>query len=210
MGVAEAADQGSLRRPGYRRSAGTPRGEARRRELLDRVVDDLAVNGLVDFSLRRAARAAGTTHKVLLYHFDGAEDLLRQAIWQLRQRRIANSLAAAGAAQPQTLAARIRAVWPALLGEESRVLDQAIGLTMYDPVRYGELGRGASQQYLPALLSICPPQWPDQRKLEVSEMILATLRGFLIDWLTSGNATGAEAGFEALTRALEREEAARD
>src|SRR5712675_1126883 len=68
-------------RAGYRRSTGSPRGEARRRELLDRVSDDLAVNGLVDFSLRRAARAAGTTHKVLLYHFDGAEDLLAQAIF---------------------------------------------------------------------------------------------------------------------------------
>jgi hypothetical protein len=79
---------------------------------------------------------------------------------------------------------------------------------MYDPVRYAELGRGASQQYLPSLLSICPPQWPDQRKLELAEMILATLRGFLIDWLTSGNTTGVEAGFEALARALDREEAA--
>jgi len=79
---------------------------------------------------------------------------------------------------------------------------------MYDPVRYAELGQGASQQYLPSLLSICPPQWPDQRKLEVAEMILATLRGFLIDWLTSGNTTGVEAGFEALARALDREEAA--
>ena len=88
------------------------------------------------------------------------------------------------------------------------MLDQAIGLMMYDPVRYAELGRGASQQYLPSLLSICPPQWPDQRKLEVAEMILATLRGFLIDWLTSGNTTGVEAGFEALARALDREEAA--
>ena len=39
-------------------------------------------------------------------------------------------------------------------------------------------------------------------------MILAALRGFLIDWLTSGNTTGVEAGFEALTRALEREETA--
>ena len=64
-------DDGSTGRAGYRRSTGSPRGEARRRELLDRVTDDLAVNGLVDFSLRRAARAAGTTHKVLLYHFDG-------------------------------------------------------------------------------------------------------------------------------------------
>ena len=204
-----AADDGAPGRAGYRRSAGSPRGEARRRELLERVSDDLAVNGLVDFSLRRAARAAGTTHKVLLYHFAGADDLLAQAIFQLRERRIGNALAAIAAGPDgQSLAQRVRAIWPALLGEESRVLDQAIGLTMYDPARYGRLGRGASQQYLPTLLSICPPQWPGPRKLEVAEMILATLRGFLIDWLTSGNATGVEAGFEALARALEREEAA--
>ena len=210
MGAAEAADQGSLRRPGYRRSAGTPRGAARRRELLDRVVDDLAVNGLVDFSLRRAARAAGTTHKVLLYHFDGADDLLQQAVRELRNRRIVNALTAVDQAQPQTLAARVRAIWPALVGEESRVLDQAMGLVMYDPDRYAELGRGASQQYMPALLSVCPPDWPERRKIEVAEMILAALRGFLIDLLTSGNISGVEAGFEALARALDREEAASD
>src|ERR1700748_37881 len=116
-------------RAGYRRSAGSPRGEARRRELLDRVTDDLAINGLVDFSLRRAARPASTTHKVLLYHFDGAEDLLAQAIFQLRERRIGNALAAIAAGpEGQTLAQRIRAVWPALLGEESRVLGHAIRL----------------------------------------------------------------------------------
>src|ERR1700749_463983 len=92
-------------RAGYRRSAGTPRAEARRRELLDRITDDLAVNGLVDFSLRRAARAAGTTHKVLLYHFDGADDLLAQAIFQLRERRIGNALTAIAAGpEGQTLA----------------------------------------------------------------------------------------------------------
>jgi AcrR family transcriptional regulator len=204
-------DDGTPGRAGYRRSAGSPRGEARRRELLGRITDDLAVNGLVDFSLRRAARAADTTHKVLLYHFDGADDLLAQAIFQLRQRRIGNALAIVAAGpEGQTLADRVRSVWPALVGEESRVLDQAIGLMMFDPVRYAELGRGASQQYLPSLLSICPPDWPEQRQLEVSEMILATLRGFLIDWLVSGNMTGVEAGFEALARALEREEAARE
>jgi len=202
------ATDGSLRRPGYRRSAGSPRGEARRRELLDRVTDDLAVNGLVDFSLRRAARAAGTTHKVLLYHFDGADDLLRQAIWQLRERRIGNALAAIAARPEQTLAERVRAVWTTLLSEESRVLDQAIGLMMYDSARYAELGRGASQQYLPALLSICPERWPDERKVEVAELILAAARGFLIDRLTSGGDAGAEAGFAALARALDREEAA--
>ena len=198
-------------RAGYRRSAGSPRGEARRRELLDRVTEDLAVNGLVDFSLRRAARAAGTTHKVLLYHFDSADDLLQQAIFRLRDRRIdrALAIAAAGPGRP-TLAAWVRAVWPILVSGEARVLDQAIGLAMYDPDRHAELGRGASKQYLPSLLSICPEHWSGARKLEVAEMILATLRGFLVDWRTSADADGIAAGFRALIRALEREEAAEE
>jgi AcrR family transcriptional regulator len=201
---------GGAERAGYRRSAGSARGEARRRELLARVVDDLAVNGLVDFSLRRAARAAGTTHKVLLYYFDSVDDLLTQAIHQLRQRRVDSGLAAATRPDRRTLADRVRAVWPALIGEESRVLDQAIGLMMYDPKRYAELGRGASREYLPGLLSILPQDWSDRRKQEVAELILAVLRGFLIDRLTSGDTAGVEAGFEALARVLDREEAASD
>ena len=199
-------------RAGYRRSAGSRRGEARRQELLDRVTEDLAVNGLVDFSLRRAARAAGTTHKVLLYHFDGADDLLRQAILLLRERRIGNALAAIAAGRGQTLSERVRALWPVLTGAESglRVVDQAMGLSMYDPGRYAVLGQEASRQYLPAVLSICPEHWSDRRRLEVAEMILAALRGFLVRWLTSEDKDAIPAGFEALTRALDREEAARE
>jgi AcrR family transcriptional regulator len=207
VSAAEAADRDSLRQVGYRRSAGTPRGEARRQELLDRVVADLAVNGLVDFSLRRAARAAGTTHKVLLYHFDGADDLLRQAMVLLRERRIADSLAQVNLAQPQSLATRVRAIWPVLVSEGAQVYNQAVGLMMYDPERYAGLAQGGTQQYMPWLMSICPPGWSEQRKHEVSEMILAALRGFLIDSVASGNAEAFEAGFAALARALDREEA---
>ena len=196
-------------RPAYRRSTGTPRGEARRKDLLDKVTDDLAANGLVDFSLRRAARAAGTTHKVLLYHFEGVDDLLTQAIFALRSRRIDKALAAATEGPDRrSLADSVRLVWPILVGEEARVLDQAIGLAMYDPGRYADLARGASEQYLPSLRAICPEPWTDRRKHEVAEMILATLRGFLVDARTSGDTEGIAAGLEALTRALEREEAA--
>src|SRR6202453_5472131 len=112
-------EDGAPRRAGYRRSAGTPRGEARRQDLLDRVTDDLAVNGLVDFSLRRAARAAGTTRKVLLYYFDGADDLLGQAVFRLRERRVIKGMAAASQeAEGQTLGTRVRAVWPILIGAD--------------------------------------------------------------------------------------------
>ena len=198
---------------GYRTSAGTPRGAARRQELLARVVDDVAAHGIADFSLRRAARAAETTHKVLLYHFEGAEQLLREAIVGLRQRRIDGGLAAAAAAAAErdTLSARVLALWPVLSGTDTgqQVLDQAIGLAMYDSERYASLGgREASKHYLPALLGLCPAGWDERRKLEVAEMVLATLRGFLVDLRTSADTEGIAAGLAALGRALDREEAA--
>jgi AcrR family transcriptional regulator len=194
----------------YRRSSGSNRGERRRQELLDRVSDDLALNGLAEFSLRRAARAAGTTHKVLLYYFEGADDLLRQAVERLRGRRIDHSLAAATAdGAGGSLAQRVRALWPVLVAPESgaRVLDQAIGLALADPHRHGELGRDASAQYLPHLVALCPETWSDRRKHEVATMVLATLRGFLVHVGTTGDTAAVDAGFEALTRALDREEA---
>jgi AcrR family transcriptional regulator len=185
---------------------GSVRGETRRRDLLARVTDDLAANGLVDFSLRRAARAAGTTHKVLLYHFDGAEDLMAQAMIELRQRRINDATAATRALG--SLADRVLALWPVLTSGYAWVHDQAMGLMMYDPGRYLELGRGSSQQYLPTLVALCPDHWSERRKREVAEMIMAALRGFVIDRLASGDDSGVGGGFEALVRALDREEAA--
>lgn len=197
---------------GYRRSAGTPRALARRRELLEQVTDDLAAHGLADFSLRRAAKAAGTTHKVLLYHFDGAEDLLRQAVELLRERRVETGLAAAlDPGHAQSLAGRVRAIWPVLTGsgQGQRALDQALGLAMYDPEHHRALAADALERFLPPLRALCPPQWSGQRKTQVAELILAALRGFLVQRRTGSpdGQSGGEAGFAALLRMLEREEA---
>lgn len=194
--------------PPYRRSAGSARGEARRAQLLELVVDDLARNGLADFSLRRAARAAGTTHKVLLYHFAGAEDLLGQAMRLLRTRRLGNLLAVVGSGG--TLAERVAAMWPVLMDDASglRVIDQAIGLAMHDPQRYAHLAKDASDQYRGPLLAMCPGGWTDRRKREVSEMILATMRGFLMEWRTVGDNARIQDGLAALVRAVQREEQA--
>ena len=197
---------------GYRRSAGTARGQARRRELLDLVTADIAANGLVDFSLRRAAKAAGTTHKVLLYHFDGVEELLRLGVDKLRDLRLQKSMAAALApGHPPTLAERIRTLWPVLTGSDfgERALDQALGLAMFDPDRYGLLAVDAADRFLPPIREMCPEAWSEERKDEVAELVFAALRGFLVQRRTSADgSTGGEAGFAALLRMLEREEAA--
>jgi AcrR family transcriptional regulator len=207
MQVAEPEPE---QQPTFRRSAGSPKGQLRRTALLDLVTEDLAENGLVDFSLRRAARAAGTTHKVLLYYFQDVDDLLAQALLRLREQRVGNAMHAVAAARPAgSLAQRVRAIWPILEADASglRVIDQAIGLAMYDPARYAHLSVEAAEQYLPSLLSLLPPEWAEQRRREVADLLLATFRGFLMDWRTTGDASRIRSALEALARAMDREEA---
>jgi hypothetical protein len=53
---------------------------------------------------------------VLLYHVDGADDLLLQAILKLGDRRIGKALAAATEGpRRRTLAAWVREIWPVLV-----------------------------------------------------------------------------------------------
>jgi len=191
--------------PAYPRSRRSPRGEARRRDLLARVTEDVQAHGLADFSLRRAARAAGTTHKVLLYHFRDADDLLAQAVAQLRTRRIDGGLAAALDGSHRSFVDRVRALWPVLVGDEDAPLEQAIGLAMYDPARYGRIAADASEDYLRALEDLCPAGWTERRRQEVSALVLAALRGLLLARRTSGDEDAAAAGLAALERALARE-----
>jgi AcrR family transcriptional regulator len=161
---------------------------------------------LADFSLRRAARAAGTTHKVLLYYFDDADDLLTQAVAEVRAHRIRGGLAAIASDQADgSLVARVRALWPVLIGAEDAPLEQAMGLAMYDPPRYARLAAGASEDYLSALREICPETWSERRKQEVAELILAALRGLLLARRTSDGESDPDAGLAALERALTRE-----
>ncbi|MFD0635062.1 TetR/AcrR family transcriptional regulator [Catenulispora yoronensis] len=149
---------------------------------------------------------------MLLYHFAGAEDLLREAVEVLRERRVTSSLAAAfDPGHGQSLAERVRALWPVLTGsgEGQRALDQALGLAMYDPERHAALAVDAADRFLPPLRAMCPAGWSDERKDEVAELVFAALRGFLVQRRTGGVAgdVGGEIGFAALVRMLEREEA---
>jgi AcrR family transcriptional regulator len=189
----------------YRRSAGSTRGLARRQELLERITDDIAANGLAGLTLRRAAAAAGTTHKVLLYHFADLDELMTECVRELRQRRVRRGLASALQA-PGSLADKLPAIWKAVSADEARVLDEAMGLAMLDPVRHGHLAVDATEQYIPTLVDLCPPDWPRRRKLEIAHLVLATMRGMLVNRLTHDGAAGTTAALAALQRAVRREE----
>jgi AcrR family transcriptional regulator len=69
---------------------------ARRAVLLDRVVGEVAVNGLGSRSLRDIAAAVGSSHRMLLYHFGSREGLVAAIVESVEasQRALLRELAA--------------------------------------------------------------------------------------------------------------------
>jgi AcrR family transcriptional regulator len=61
---------------------------ARRRQLLDALVDEFAAGGVGDRSLREVADAVGTSHRMLLHHFGSREDLLLAIVEEVERRQM--------------------------------------------------------------------------------------------------------------------------
>jgi AcrR family transcriptional regulator len=59
----------------------------RRHALLDALVDEFAVRGIGDRSLRDVAAAVGTSHRMLLHHFGSREELLLAIVDEVERRQ---------------------------------------------------------------------------------------------------------------------------
>src|SRR3954447_20053662 len=119
----------------------TLRGERRREELLGAVVDHVLEHGLRDFSLRRAAAEAGTSHRILLYHFGTTSELRREVLAEIRRPVIE----AARAALRQPDADPMTTAWEILSGKlpVTRVLMEVQMLSAVD-----ESYREIAQDYM--------------------------------------------------------------
>ncbi|WAJ46744.1 TetR/AcrR family transcriptional regulator [Mycobacterium sp. Aquia_216] len=61
---------------------------ARRRQLLDALIDEFADGGIGDRSLREVAAAVGTSHRMLLHHFGSRDDLLLAVVEEVEHRQM--------------------------------------------------------------------------------------------------------------------------
>ncbi len=61
----------------------------RRQALLDALVEEFAVRGIGDRSLRDVAAAVGTSHRMLLHHFGSREELLLAIVDEVERRQMA-------------------------------------------------------------------------------------------------------------------------
>lgn len=168
-----------------------PQPEIKQR-LLDACTDHALDHGLPD-KLEPLARATGTSTRMLIYHFGTRDVLLRAVLRQARQRQLTafGDLLRVRPDQPYT--ATLATAWAFITGPGGQPY-----LRMF-----GQTGESAAQRLLPDFRRVATTDWlgPLEEGLrgigrpELATLVLAVIRGLLMDLDATGDRTRADSAF---------------
>lgn len=176
----------------------------RKAALRDAAADFILAHGLGDLSLHRLAEELGTSTGMLVHWFGSREALVAEALAAIRDRqRDAIRAAAASGGEPASLADALRRHWRWLSAEEQepylRLYFAVQGMALHDPVRYPEFNEHAVSDWLTSVEELQPPgdgeRGPDQPN---PTLVVAAVRGLLLDLLATGDRERVEQAFERL------------
>ena len=164
---------------------------ARREELLESAYRYVLEHGLADVSLRPLAAAIGSSPRVLLFLFGSKDELVRELLNRAREDELELlSRARAGAGIGETALE----VWGWLAAPEHRAL---LGLWLEGYTRslsaadgpWAGFARATVEDWLAVLAQAQPPEHRDSPSGEEERtLVLAILRGALLDLLATGDA----------------------
>lgn len=158
-----------------------------RADLLDRVITYLAGAGVGDRSLRQIAAGAGTSHRMLIYHFGTREALLVEVVRAVEERT-REALASLQGKSPRE---QVTEFW-------QRLSDPA--LAPYERLFFELYGAALAGQepFAPVLDGIVTSWLADESRfaglsLSRARMALAFMRGALLDLLATGDREAVDA-----------------
>jgi AcrR family transcriptional regulator len=180
-----------------------PPPSARRAELLELAYRYALQHGLADLSLRPLAAAVGSSPRVLLYLFGSKEALVRALLGRARtdELDLLARLREATAEQRRTGLDVVAAeVWQWLAAEEHRALltlwVEGYARSLIDPDGpWGGFARSTVEDWLQVLATAQPPRERHTRDgVAQRTLVLAVLRGALLDLLATGDLDRTTAG----------------
>jgi len=167
----------------------TAGASARQQELLEAAYAYVLAHGLGDLSLRPLAAAVGSSPRVLLYLFGSKDGLIRALLARAR----ADETALLARVPPGDLAAVAGEVWSWLSAPEHRALltlwTEAYARSLIEPHgAWAGFATGTVRDWLDLLAVAQPPSERDTPAgLARRTMVLAALRGALLDLLATGD-----------------------
>jgi AcrR family transcriptional regulator len=176
---------------------------ARRAELLARLIDYSAEHGLSGMSLRPLAAAVGSSPRVLLYFFGSKDGLIREVL--LRSRADQMELVRQWVAEAPGPAERIERLWqwladPAQAGIERLFFESYARSLHDDDGPWRGFGQQSVEDWLPVIDQLVQVTAGRSRRRDqaLSTLVLAALRGLLIDLLATGDRRRVGKGFDVL------------
>ena len=181
-------------------SAKPSAGEQSRDRLLAAALEHVREHGIGEVSLRELARAIGTSHRMLLYHFGSREGLLVAVVRAMEsaQREV---LAALADGPPGDPADALRDMWRRLsdpgLWPHERLFFEMYGQALQGRAGTGELLPGVVETWVATGADYWRRQGvaPEAARPE-ARLGLAIVRGLLLDLLATRDHAGVDAAFE--------------
>ena len=171
---------------------------AGRDDLLQRIVEDVTAHGIGDRSLRDLATSVGSSHRMLLYHFDSRAGLVAAIVDEVEARQRAALADAVAAAEEGTPPEEVLlGLWHRVASDELRPFVRLFFEAL-------AIGRHGSDDHLTA-------SWLDQAD-DLAALLggpvdpvearlgIAVVRGLLVDVLATGDVATATA---SMTRFLD-------
>ncbi len=157
--------------------------------MLGRIVDEVARHGLHDRSLRELASAAGTSHRMLLYHFGSREGLVTAivAAVEAAQRQLMRELATE-AEGPRDL---VRALWARLSAPEMHPFIRLF----FEAASYPSGGEERTTAWLDDAEDVARRLGTSYDPVDV-RLGVAVIRGLLLDVLSGADVAAATASLE--------------
>lgn len=160
--------------------------EKRPGELRDAIVQYLIKNGLTGLSLRPLAKALGCTPRVLLYHFGSKEKMVIEILGQIRERQ----RAAYGQVEAPSFAGACQAVWERMSAPDSeplfRLFFETYGIALRFPKVYRAFLHDTVEVWLQDIAEpLCREGWNPLESRAFATIVLAGLRGFMLDFCTT-------------------------
>jgi AcrR family transcriptional regulator len=180
-----------------------PPDDARRREVLDAVIDVVAQGGIGDRSLRDIASAAGTSHRMLLHYFGSRDELLLAIVEEVERRQTAML-----AALPDDPAEAVSATWADLRRPElwpfERLFFECYARAAQGETPFTRLLPGAVDGWLAAVDEVTA----GAADPALARLGLAVARGLLLDLVATGDVHGVDAAAARFAELLRRPEGA--
>ena len=182
-----------------------PATSARRDELLERSYAYVLAHGMSGLSLRPLAAAVGSSPRVLLFLFGSKDGLIRELLARARAEEVALIEQRQGGLVQTGLA-----TWEWLVAEEHRGLlrlwVESYGKSLVEPDGpWAGFARATVEDWLALLAGAQPPEERGSAAGETRRtLVLAVLRGALLDLLATGDVRRSTRTVRSALQALPR------